>query len=74
MFGNLLQRLPDPAFFEWREKMLIQGGTLVLEDGVRQGDIRLEGERIVQVGGGMSPLPGEDVEDARGCWVVMWRA
>ncbi|MCI8302079.1 MAG: dihydropyrimidinase, partial [Oscillospiraceae bacterium] len=50
--------------------MLIQGGTLVLEDGVRQGDIRLEGERIVQVGGGMSPLPGEDVEDARGCWVV----
>ena len=50
--------------------MLIQGGTLVLEDGVRQGDIRLEGERIVQVGGSMSPLPGEDVEDARGCWVV----
>ena len=50
--------------------MLIQGGLLVLEDGVRQGDIRLDGEKIVQIGNGLAPRPGEDVEDARGRCVV----
>lgn len=50
--------------------MLIQGGLLVLEDGVCRGDIRLEGERIAALGGDLTPRPEEDVEDARGCWVV----
>ena len=50
--------------------MLIQGGTLVLESGVRQGDIRLEGEKIAQIGSGLLPRPGEAVEDARNCYVV----
>lgn len=50
--------------------MLIQGGMLILEDGVRQGDLRMEGEQIVQIGDGLVPRPGERVEDARGCYVA----
>lgn len=50
--------------------MLIQGGLLVLEDGIKRGDLRLEDEKIVESGGSLTPKPGETVEDARGLYVV----
>ena len=50
--------------------MLIKNGWLVLEDGVQQADLRLEGQRIAEIGTGLTPCPGEDTEDATGCWVV----
>jgi len=52
--------------------MLIRGGRVIDPaeglDDVR--DVRLAGGRVVAVGAGLSPAPGEDVLDARGLLVV----
>lgn len=50
--------------------MLIQNGT-VLSAGVRKSaDIRLSGGVIAEMGRHLACLPGEDVLDASGCYVV----
>lgn len=46
--------------------MLLKNGLLALESGAKQGDIRIDGEIIRQVGEGLLPQPGEEVVDAAG--------
>lgn len=53
--------------------LLIRGGTLVpMTDGARwlDGDVRLLGGRIEDVGVSLAPQPGEAVLDANGCLVL----
>ncbi|WP_016746555.1 N-acyl-D-amino-acid deacylase family protein [Rhizorhabdus wittichii] len=52
--------------------MLIKNGTIVDGTGAprRAGDVRIEGDRIVEVGAGLSPRPGEELFDAAGCYVT----
>jgi len=52
--------------------MLIRGGTVV--DGTRaagfKADVRVKGDRIVEVGEGLTPQDGEETFDATGCYVT----
>jgi len=52
--------------------MLIRGGTVIDGTGAKafDADVRVEGDRIVEVGKGLSPKSGEDVFDAAGCYVT----
>jgi len=47
--------------------LIIKNGTVVGPDGLHQGDVRLEGGRIVEAG---PPLSGDEVIDASGAWVL----
>ncbi|QZP09004.1 amidohydrolase family protein [Caenibius sp. WL] len=53
-------------------KFLIKGGTVV--DGTLApaypADVRVEGERIVEIGPDLAPRSGEEVFDAAGCYVT----
>ncbi|WP_156839608.1 N-acyl-D-amino-acid deacylase family protein [Novosphingobium aquimarinum] len=52
--------------------MLIQGGTVVDGTGAPgfKADVRLQGDRIVEVGADLKPQDGEEVVDASGCYVA----
>ncbi len=49
--------------------MLIRGGTLLDQDGEREGDVRIVDRRIVGVGVDLAAEDGDDVVDANGCVV-----
>lgn len=46
--------------------MIISGGTVITPDGLITGDVKIEGDRVVEVGG---TIAGPDRLDATGCWV-----
>lgn len=52
--------------------MLIVGGTVVDGTGARgtQSNVRLRGGLIAEIGPSLAPEPGEEVFDAKGCFVV----
>ena len=47
-------------------KLLIKGGTLVTEEGVIPGDLRITGELIGEMGQGLVPAPDENIIQAKG--------
>ena len=49
--------------------IIIKGGTLVCPDGLRVGDVALEGDKIVRIAASIEPVEGDEVADATGCWV-----
>jgi dihydroorotase len=49
--------------------IVIQGGTVVDGTGERRADVRLDGDRIVEVGPTVSTVDGDQVLDATGCVV-----
>ncbi len=49
---------------------LIQNGTVVTARETRAADVRIEGERIAEVGPGLQPRPQEKVIDAAGTYVI----
>ena len=49
--------------------VIIQGGTLVCPDGLRHGDVALDGDKVVRIAGAIEPAAGDEVYDAHGCWV-----
>lgn len=49
--------------------VIIQGGTLVCPDGLRRGDVALEADKVVRIASSIEPVEGDEVYDARGCWV-----
>ncbi len=51
------------------ERTLIRGGTLIDGDGVRRGDVLIEGERIAATGDGLTASDAE-VVDASGAYVI----
>lgn len=46
--------------------MIISGGTVLTPQGPITGDVRIDGDRVVEVGG---EIAGSDRLDAAGCWV-----
>lgn len=50
--------------------MLIRGGTVVLESGPTQLDLRTQGEKITERGANLSAAPGETVIDASNLLVL----
>ena len=50
-------------------RRILANGTLVTPDGLRRGDLALEGEKIVALAAHVEPEPGDEVEDVSGCWV-----
>src|ERR1051325_139284 len=52
--------------------MLIRGGTVIDGTGAKafEADVRIAGDRIVEVGKGLSPKAGEELFDAAGCYVT----
>lgn len=48
---------------------LIIHGKLVTEEGIREESLRIEDGLIAQMGR-LEPLPGEEIIDARGAWVI----
>ena len=46
--------------------MLLRNGLLVLEKGVQNGDIRMKGERISQIGQQLTPVENEETLDLEG--------
>ena len=51
------------------ERTLIRGGTLIDGDGVRRGDVLIEGERIAATGDGLTAA-GAEVVDSSGAYVI----
>ena len=49
---------------------LIQNGTVVTARETKMADVRIEGERIAEVGAGLPPRPQETVIDAAGAYVI----
>ena len=49
--------------------IIIKGGTLVCPDGLRVGDVALEGDKIVRIAASIEAGDGDEVADASGCWV-----
>lgn len=49
--------------------IIIKGGTLVCPDGLRVGDVALEGDKIVRIAASIEAGDGDEVADAAGCWV-----
>lgn len=50
--------------------MIIQGGLIINEDRKFTGDIRVEGEKIIDVKEHIAPGAGEAVVNAKGCLVI----
>ena len=50
-------------------RKILAGGTLVTPEGMRRGDLALEGDKIVGMAARIEPAPGDEVEDVSGCWV-----
>lgn len=49
--------------------VIIKDGALVCPEGLRHGDIALEGNHILRIAAQIEPQPNDDVYDAHGCWV-----
>ena len=49
--------------------IIIKGGTLVCPDGLRVGDVALEGDKIVRIAASIEAGDGDEVADVAGCWV-----
>ncbi len=49
--------------------IVIRGGSLVCPDGIKKGDLVLDGDKISQVGGRCEAGPADEVVDAAGCYV-----
>lgn len=49
--------------------IIIKGGTLVCPDGLRVGDVALEGDKIVRIAASIEAGDGDEVADAADCWV-----
>lgn len=49
--------------------VIIQNGTLVTPEGLRHGDVALDGKTIAKVEAHIEPAQGDEVYDAAGCWV-----
>ena len=49
--------------------VIIKGGALVCPDGLRSGDIALQGDKIVRIDACIEPTCADEVHDASGCWV-----
>ena len=49
--------------------VVIKGGTLVCPEGLRRGDVALEGDKVAHIEASIEPGPGDEVHDAAGCWV-----
>ncbi|MFA5591647.1 MAG: amidohydrolase family protein, partial [Lysobacteraceae bacterium] len=49
---------------------LIKNARLVNEGREREGDLRIVGARIEQIGSGLTARPGEQVLDAHGRWLL----
>ncbi len=49
--------------------IIIKGGTLVCPDGLRVGDVALEGDKIVRIAASIEAGDGDEVADATDCWV-----
>ena len=57
----------------WRQQgggLVIRGGTVANADGTRRADVRIEGERIVQIAASIAAPAGARVIDARGKLVL----
>lgn len=50
--------------------LLVRGGTLVTPQGVLEGDLLAQGERIKAIGRGLPAEPDTRVIDAEGCYVL----
>lgn len=48
---------------------ILSNGTLVTPEGMRHGDLAMEGDRIVRIAAHIEPSEGDEVEDVSGCWV-----
>lgn len=51
-------------------ELLIRGGRVVNTDGVREADVRIAGDRIVEIGSGLRSTAATRVIDARGKLIV----
>jgi dihydropyrimidinase len=53
-------------------RTLISNGTVVTADGSSEADVLIDGERIAQIGSGLSAsgVTADDTIDARGKWVI----
>ncbi|MDM8301650.1 dihydropyrimidinase [Collinsella tanakaei] len=49
--------------------IIIKNGALVTPEGLRRGDIALDGDKIAAIEAHIEPAAGDTVEDAAGCWV-----
>ncbi|PAM43816.1 hypothetical protein CEJ63_24195, partial [Acinetobacter baumannii] len=49
---------------------LITNARLVNEGRTFEGDLRIENDRIAQIGKGLTPRDGEQVVDAAGRWLL----
>ena len=49
--------------------IIIKGGALVCPEGLRRGDIALDGGKIARIAASIEPGADDTVEDAAGCWV-----
>lgn len=50
--------------------VFLKGGTIVLEDGTRIGDLRIEKDLISGIGQGLTPEEGDEVIDVTGKYVL----
>lgn len=48
---------------------VIRGGSLVCPDGIKKGDLVLDGDKILQVGGRYEAGPTDEVVEVSGCYV-----
>ena len=48
---------------------ILANGTLVTPEGLRHGDVALDGDKIARIAAHIEPADGDEVEDVRGCWV-----
>ena len=50
--------------------LLITNARLVNEGETREADLLIRGERIEKIAAGITPAAGDEVIDARGCWLL----
>lgn len=48
---------------------ILANGTLVTPEGLRHGDVALDGDKIARIAARIEPADGDEVEDVCGCWV-----
>lgn len=48
---------------------ILANGTLVTPEGMRHGDLALDGDKIARIAAHIEPSEGDEVEDVSGCWV-----
>lgn len=50
--------------------MIIKGGTVILENGIKEIDIRIKGDKTIELGQKLKPVKGEEEIDARGKYIL----